>query len=114
MIHDGGGAAPEHPNTPIGWIVLGRKGQDTHMTRLVIEQGPMAASRVALVHGGKPAVAASVHALDNRCGTGRRVRVLPRGIRRSWQPTEDQGHTSPLAGAFYSVPAKPSSDLALG
>lgn len=85
------------------------------MTRLVIEQGRMAPSMATLARGDKPAVAASVRAC-NQCAGGRRGHELPRGIRRLWQPTADQGHQSPLADARFSyrVPAKPSSDLALG
>ena len=94
---------------------MGRKVQDTQMTRFVIEQGRMAPSVATLARGGKPAVAASVHAC-NQCGRGRRGLDLPRGIRRLWRPSADQGQQSPLAGArfSYSAPAKPSSDLALG
>ena len=85
------------------------------MTRLVIEQGPMAPSMATPARGGKPAVAASVRAF-NQCRAGRRGPDLRAGIGRSWQPSEDQGHQSPLAGARFSyrVPAKPSSELALG
>ena len=83
------------------------------MTRLVIEQGQAARSIAAPVHSGKPAVAASVRAFNQR-GKGRLGRDLLSGICRSWQPREDHGHESPLAGTFYSVPALPSSDVALG
>ena len=83
------------------------------MTHLVIEQGQAARSIATPVRSGKLAVAASVRAF-NQCGKGRLGRGLLFGIGRSWQPSEDQGHESPLAGAFYSVPAIPSSDVALG
>jgi hypothetical protein len=83
------------------------------MTRLVIEPGRMAPSLVALARSGKPAVAASVRAF-NQCEKERRDQGLPCGIRQDWRPGADQGHPSPLAGAFYSVPAIPSSELALG
>jgi hypothetical protein len=83
------------------------------MTRLVIEPGRMAPSLVALARSGKLTVAASVRAF-NQCGKERRDRGLPCGIRQDWRPSADQGHQSPLAGTFYSVPAHPSSDLALG
>jgi hypothetical protein len=83
------------------------------MTRLVIEQGQAAPSIVRPVRSGRPAVTASVRAF-NQCGKGRLGRGLLSGIGRLWQPSEDQGHKSPLAGAFYSVPALPSSDVALG
>ena len=83
------------------------------MTRLVIEQGQAARSIATPVHGGQPAVAVSVRAF-NQCAKGRLGRDLLSGICRSWQPSEDQGHESPLAGTFYSVPALPSSDVALG
>ena len=82
------------------------------MTRLVIEPGRMAASLVVLARSGKPAVAASVRAF--KCEKERRDQGLPCGIRQDWRPSADQGHLSPLAGAFYSVPATPSSELALG
>ena len=83
------------------------------MTRLVIEPGRMAPSLVALAHSGKPAVAASVRAV-NQCEKERRDQDLPCGIRQDWRPSAIQGHLSPLAGTFYSVPATPSSELALG
>ena len=83
------------------------------MARLVIEQGRMAPSLAAPVYGGKPAVAASVRAF-NQCEKERRDQGLPCGIRQDWRPSADQGHLSPLAGAFYSVPATPSPELALG
>jgi len=83
------------------------------MTHLVIEQGPAARSIATPVRRGRPAVAASVHAFDQRA-KGRLGRDLLSGICRSWQPSEDQGHESPLAGAFYSVPALPSSVVAPG
>lgn len=83
------------------------------MTRLVIEHGPLAASLVASVRGGKPAVAASVRAFI-QCDTERRDLELPRGIRQTWQSAGDQGHQSPSAGMFYSAPAKPSAKIALG
>ena len=83
------------------------------MTRLVIEQGQAARSIATPVRSGKPAVAASVHAF-NPCAKGRLGRDLLSGICRLWQPREDHGHESPLAGTFYSVPALPSSDVALG
>ena len=82
------------------------------MTRLVIEQGPLAPSLVALARSGKPAVAASA-CVGNQRGKERRGHDLG-GIRRLWQPIADQSHRSPLAGMFYSVPATPSLDLALG
>ena len=82
------------------------------MTRLVSEQGRMAPSIATPARGGMPAVAAFVHAF-NQCGMRRRG-LDPRGIGRLWQPREDQGHLSPLAGTRYSVPAKPSPDAALG
>ena len=78
------------------------------MTRLVIEQGQAARSIAMPVRSGKPAVAASVRAF-NHCGKGRLGRGLLSGICRLWQPSEDQGHPSPLAGTFYSAPARPSS-----
>ncbi len=83
------------------------------MTRLVIEPGQMAPSLVALACSGKPAVAASVRAV-NQCEKERRDQGLSCGIRQDWRPSADQGHQSPLVGTFYSVPATPSSDLALG
>ena len=83
------------------------------MTRLVIEQGQVAQSIATPVRSGRPAVAASVRAVNQR-GKGRLSRGLLSGISRSWQSSADQGHESPLAGAFYSVPALPSSDVALG
>ena len=83
------------------------------MTRLVIEQGQAARSIATPVRSGKPAVAASVRTF-NQCAKGRLSRDLLSGIGRSWQPGADQGHESPLAGTFYSVPALPSSDVALG
>ena len=83
------------------------------MTRLVIEQGQAARSIAMPVRSGRPAVAASVRAF-NQCGKGRLGRDLLSGICRLWQPSDGQGHESPLAGAFYSVPALPSSDVALG
>ena len=83
------------------------------MTRLVIEQGQAAWSIATPVRSGRPAVAASVRAF-NQCGKGRLDQGLLSGICRPWQPSEDQGHESPLAGAFYSVPALPSTDVALG
>jgi hypothetical protein len=83
------------------------------MTGLVIEQGQAARSIATPVRGGKPAVAASVRAF-NQCAKGRLGLDLLSGICRPWQPSEDQGHESPLAGTFYSVPALPSSDVALG
>ena len=82
------------------------------MTRLVIEQGMLAPSLVALAHGGKPAVAASVRAY-NQCGEERRGHDLGE-IRRSWRPTGDQGHRPLFAGTSYGVPARRPSDLALG
>jgi hypothetical protein len=83
------------------------------MTRLVIEQGQAARSIATPVRSGKPAVAASVRAF-NQCAKGRLGRDLVCGICRAWQPSPDQGHKSPLAGTFYSAPALPSSDVALG
>jgi len=83
------------------------------MTRLVIEQGQAARSIATPVRSGKPAVATSVRAF-NQCAKGRLGWGLLSGICRSWQPSEDQGHESPLAGTFYSVPALPSSVVALG
>jgi hypothetical protein len=83
------------------------------MTRLVIEQGQAARSIATPVRSGKPAVAASVRAF-NQCAKGRLGRGLLSGICRVWQPREDHGHESPLAGTFYSVPPLPSSDVALG
>ena len=83
------------------------------MTRLVIEQGQAARSIATPVRSGKPAVAASVHAFNQR-GKGRLGRDLLSGICRVWQPREDHGHESPLAGTFYSVPTLSSSDVALG
>ena len=88
------------------------------MTRLVIEQGRMAPSIAMLARGGKPAVAASVRAFNQRGKEGRGLDS--RGICPSWQlwqPAEDQGHRSPLsplAGTFYSVHVRPSLDVALG
>jgi hypothetical protein len=83
------------------------------MTRLVIEQGQAAQSIATPVRSGKPAVAASVRAF-NQCAKGRLGRDLLFGICRSWQPGADQDQKSPLAGTFYSAPAFPSSDVALG
>ena len=83
------------------------------MTRLVIEQGQAARSIATPVRSGKPAVAASVRAFNQR-GKGRLGRGLLSGICRLWQPSADQGHELPWAGTFYSVPALPSSDVALG
>ena len=83
------------------------------MTRLVIEQGQAARSIATPVRSGQPAVAASVRAFNQR-GKGRLGRDLLSGICPLWQPREDHGHESPLAGTFYSVPALPSSDVALG
>ena len=81
------------------------------MTCLVIEQGQAARSIATSVRSGKPAVAAPVRAFNQR-GKGRLGRDLLSGICRLWQPSEDHGHESPLAGTFYSVPALPSSDVA--
>jgi hypothetical protein len=83
------------------------------MTRLVIEQGQAVRSIATPVRSGKPAVAASVRAF-NQCAKGRLGRDLLSGMCRLWLPSEVQGHESPLAGTFYSVPAFPSSDVALG
>ena len=83
------------------------------MTRLVIEQGQAARSIATPVRSGRPAVAASVRTFNQRA-KGRRGRDLLSGKCRLWQPSEDQGHESPLAGTFYGVPALPSSDVALG
>ena len=83
------------------------------MTHLVIEQGQAARSIATPVRSGKLAVAASVRAF-NQCAKGRLGRDLLSGICRLWQPSEDHGHESPLAGTFYSVPALPSSAVALG
>ena len=83
------------------------------MTRLVIEQGQAARSIATPVRSGKPAVAASVRAF-NQCAKGRLGRDLLSGICRLWQPSEDHGYESPLAGTFYSVPTLSSSDVALG
>jgi hypothetical protein len=83
------------------------------MTRLVIEPGRMAPSLVALARSGKPAVTTSVRAFD-QCGKERRDQGLPCGIRQDWRLSAIQGHLSPLAGAFYSVPATPSSEFAQG
>ena len=83
------------------------------MTRLVIEQGQAARSIATPVRSGRPAVAASVRAFNQR-GKGRLGRGLLSGICRLWQPSEDKGHEPPLAGTFYSAPALPSSDVALG
>jgi hypothetical protein len=83
------------------------------MTRLVIEQGQAARSIATPVRSGKPAAAASVRAF-NQCGKGRLGRDLLSGICRAWRPSADQDHKSPLAGTFYSAPAFPSSDVALG
>jgi hypothetical protein len=85
------------------------------MTHLVVEQGRMAASITAPVRGGTPAVAASVRTV-NPCRSGRRGLDLIGGKRRLWQPTKEQGHTSPLAGArfIYCVPATSSLDVAPG
>jgi hypothetical protein len=83
------------------------------MTRLVIEQGQAARSIATPVRSGKPAVAASVRAFNQR-GKGRLGRDLLSGICRLWQPREDHGHESPLAGTFYSVPTLPTSVVALG
>jgi hypothetical protein len=83
------------------------------MTRLVVEQGQAARSIATPVRSGKPAVAASVRAF-NQCAKERLGRDLLAGICRAWQPSEDQGHQSPLAGTFCSAPAFPSSDVALG
>jgi hypothetical protein len=83
------------------------------MTHLVVEQGQAARSIATPVRSGKPAVAASVRAF-NQCAKGRLGRDLLSGICQLWQPSADQGHESPLAGTFYSVPALPSSVVALG
>jgi hypothetical protein len=83
------------------------------MTRFVIEQGQAARSITAPVRSGRPAVAASVRTL-NQCAKGRLGLDLLRGIRCSWQPSSDQGHESPLAGALYGTPARPSSVVAPG
>ena len=83
------------------------------MTRLVIEQGQAARSIATPVRSGRPAVAASIRAF-NQCAKGRLGRDLLSGMCRSWQPRADQGYESPLAGTFYSAPAFPSSDVALG
>jgi hypothetical protein len=83
------------------------------MTRLVIEQGQAARSIATPVRSGKPAVAASVRAFNQR-GKGRLGRDLLSGMCRLWQPSEDHGYESPLAGTFYSVPTLSSSDVALG
>ena len=83
------------------------------MTRLVIEQGQAARSIATPVRSGKPAVAASVRAFNQR-GKGRLGRGLLSGTCRLWQPSEDHGYESPLAGTFYSVPTLSSSDVALG
>ena len=83
------------------------------MTRLVIEQGQAARSIATQVRSGRPAVAASVRAFNQR-GKGQLGRDLLSGIGRFWQRSADHGHESPLAGAFSSVPTLPSSVVALG
>jgi hypothetical protein len=83
------------------------------MTRFVIEQGQSARSITAPARSGRPAVAASVRTL-NRCEKGQPGLDLLRGICRTWQPDSDQGHGSPLAGALYGAPARPSSVVAPG
>jgi hypothetical protein len=89
------------------------------MTRIIVEQdrpiqGQAAPSIATPVHSTIPAVAASVAALCMYCSKTRLVRDLLPGYSHTWQPGENRGHESTLAGSFYDAQARPSSAVALG